>query len=190
MKGSLIFSIAVLVCGVALQAQTAGENAANPLSSAVRRAYENVKANLIDTAEKVPEEDYGFRPTPQIRTFAGVLDHITSAQMHTCSGILGSRMSYTAPAENASKANVIAALKASFEECDRAYNQLSDTNATHPVHTYMGEVPQLMALVGNTNHDNHEYGVLTVYMRLKGIVPPSTAREGEMRGRRRHREKH
>lgn len=191
-RSLLILSISLLSCGAALQAQMASENAANPLSSGVRRAYENVKTNLLDTAGKVPEQDYGFQPTPQIRTFAQVFNHIASSQMHTCSAILGSKMTYTAPAANASKDNVIAALKASFEECDRAYNQLSDTNATHPVRTYMGEVPQLIALVGNTSHDDHEYGALTVYMRLKGIVPPSTARMMEMREhhRQHHGKKH
>jgi uncharacterized damage-inducible protein DinB len=97
--------------------------------------------------------------------------------MHACSGILGEKPNYTAPKANDSKAKIIAALKASFAECDRAYNSLTDSNATTPVNSYRGQVRKLIALVMNTNHDNHEYGVLTVYLRLKGVVPPSTARQ-------------
>jgi uncharacterized damage-inducible protein DinB len=168
-----------------MQAQTATENSANPLSTAVKHSYENVKRNFIETAEKVPEDDYSFRPTPEIRTFAAVLNHIASSQMRTCSAILGSSMSYSAPAENASKATVVAALKASFDECDRAYDSLTDATATQPVKSYRGEVPKLAALMMNVEHDTDEYGVLTVYMRLKGIVPPSTARGMAARGHHR-----
>jgi hypothetical protein len=168
--------------GGVLQAQTPGESAANPLSTAVRHSYDSNKRNLLDSAEKVPESDYGFRPTPDIRTFAGILNHIASAQMRACSTILGSSMSYSAPGENASKANVVAALKASFEECDRAYSSVTDATGMQTVRSYRGEVPKLAALMMNNEHDAEEYGVLTVYMRLKGIVPPSTARMAASRG--------
>jgi uncharacterized damage-inducible protein DinB len=162
---------------IALPAQTASQSAVNPLSSAVRHSYASVKQNFIQTAEAMPESDYNFRPTPKIRSFAEVINHITNSQMHACSGILGEKPNYTPPKANDSKAKIVAALKASFAECDRAYNSLTDGNATVPVSSYRGQVPQLMALVMNTNHDNHEYGALTVYLRLKGIVPPSTARQ-------------
>jgi hypothetical protein len=176
-KGSLlILSISILACGGMLRAQMAGESAANPLSTAVKHAYDTDKLNIIQTAENVPEEDYSFKPTPEIRSFAEVLNHIASSQMHTCSTLLGSSMSYSAPAANASKANVVAALKASFEECDRAYDSMTDAAATQMVKSYRGEVPKLAALMGNNHHNSEQYGILTVYMRLKGIVPPSTAR--------------
>lgn len=172
----LILALCTVACGSVLQAQTASDSAANPLSVAVKSSYDNIKRNLMEAAEKVPEEDYSFRPTPDIRTFAEVLNHIAGSQMHTCSALLGSAMTYSAPGENASKATVAAALKASFDECDRAYESMTDAAATQMVKSYRGDVPKLAALMMNVNHDTDEYGVLTVYMRLKGIVPPSTAR--------------
>jgi uncharacterized damage-inducible protein DinB len=134
------------------------------------------KMNLLETAGKVSDSDYGFKPTPDVRTLAEVLNHIAGSQMRTCSSILGTSMTYSAPAANASKADVMAALKASFEVCDRAYSSLTDQNGMQMVRSYRGEVPKLAALMMNNDHDAQEYGVLTVYMRLKGIVPPSTAR--------------
>lgn len=184
MKSSLLLlCISTLTCSGALKAQAASESAAaSPLATAIRHSYDADKLNLTETAEKVPEDDYSFRPTPEIRTFAEVLNHIASAQMHNCSAILGSSMTYSAPAANASKANVEAALKASFEECDRAYDSINDTTGMQMVRTYRGDVPKLAALAMNNEHDSNEYGVLTVYMRLKGIVPPSTARSMAARG--------
>lgn len=96
-------------------------------------------------------------------------------------------MTYSAPASNTSKANVEAALKASFEECDRAYKSMDDTSGMQMVTTYMGAVPKLAAMAMNNQHDAQEYGVLTVYMRLKGIVPPSTARAAASRAERGHK---
>lgn len=172
--------LALCITGIigsgALQAQSASDSTANPLSTSVRHSYDNDKRNLLDAAQKVPEADYSFKPTPDIRTFAEVLNHIASSQMHTCSTILGSSMRYSSPAANASKDNVVAALKASFEECDRAYGSITDTTGMQTVSTYRGQVPKLAALMMNNEHDSEEYGVLTVYMRLKDIVPPSTAR--------------
>jgi uncharacterized damage-inducible protein DinB len=175
-RSRLIVCMLLAGCGTLLQAQTAAESAANPLSSAIRSAYDNVKLNILETAEKVPEDDYSFKPTPEVRTFAEVLNHIAGTQMHICSNVLGSTMSYAAPGANASKANVMAALKASFEECDRAYDSITDATATQMVRSFRGEIPKLAALAMNTNHDSEQYGILTVYMRLKGMVPASTAR--------------
>lgn len=177
MKGTFLALCITTIIGTgALQAQSTGDSAANPLSTAVRHSYDSDKRNLLETAQKVPEDDYSFRPTPDIRTFAEVLNHIASSQMHTCSTVLGSSMRYSSPANNASKDNVMAALKASFEECDRAYNSLTDATGMQTISSYRGKVPKLAALMMNNEHDSEEYGVLTVYMRLKDIVPPSTAR--------------
>jgi len=66
------------------------------------------------------------------------------------------------------------ALKASFEECDTAYGSLTDATATQMIKTRRGERSKLGALVGNTIHDNEEYGYMSVYLRLKGVVPPSS----------------
>lgn len=178
MKGTMLL---LCICGLACTGTLFAQTAANSLSSAVTRAYHTNRMNLMETAEKVPEEDYNFKPTPDIRTLAEVLNHVASSQMHACSSVLGSSMNYTSPGANASKANVLAALKASFEECDHAYDSTNDQNGMEPVHTYMGEVPRLAALMMNNQHDSEQYGILSVYMRLKGIVPPSTARAGNAR---------
>ena len=182
MKRSLLFvCVAGLAgCGLVL-GQTDNSTAANALTSAVVHSYRTDKLNLTETAEKVPEEDYSFRPSPDVRTFAEVLNHVAGAQMRTCSTVLGSSMNYTAPGSNASKANVQAALKASFEECDHAYDSTNDQNSMQLVHSYRGQVPRLAALMMNNEHDAEQYGILTVYMRLKGIVPPSTARAAAAR---------
>jgi hypothetical protein len=151
----------------ALQAQT------DPLSTEAKQAYNGIKNNLIKMAEKMPDENYSFKASPDIRTFGALVGHIADAQMGTCSAVNGQPKQGGASSKTA-KADLVNALKASFEECDTAYASLTDATATQMIKTRRGERSKLGTLVGNTIHDNEEYGYMSVYLRLKGVVPPSS----------------
>jgi uncharacterized damage-inducible protein DinB len=159
----------VFAAAVSLQAQSNS----NPLSADVRQTYNAVKANLSKAAEKVPEEDYSFKPTPETRTVAEILEHVVSSQFHSCGAVLGNGHA-PSPSAAGSKANIVSALKQSFEECDKAFDSLTDANATEKIKLPWGEKTKLGALAGIANHDTEQYAILGVYMRLKGIVPPSS----------------
>ena len=100
--------------------------------------------------------------------------HVADAQARMCSAVNGETKSVDA-ASKATKAELVAALKESFAICDQAFSSLTDANATQPVHMGRMDRPRLAALVGTLSHSNEEYGYTAVYLRLKGIVPPSTA---------------
>lgn len=161
-------SIAAFACACTLHAQTG-------LAAEAKQAYTNVKNNLMKAAEKMPDENYSFKPTADIRTFAEVMDHVADSQMRTCAAVAGDQKTPNA-AGKTSKADVTAALQEAFSECDKAYDSLTDANASEMIKTARGQRTKLGALVGNTTHDNEIYGTLAVYMRLKGIVPPSSDR--------------
>jgi hypothetical protein len=84
-------------------------------------------------------------------------------------------------AAKTSKADLVAALKQSFETCDAVYSATTDANVNEMVASFGGQVPRASALYGNIVHSNECYGSMAVYMRLKGLVPPST--EGMQAGR-------
>jgi hypothetical protein len=147
--------------------------AADPLSTEAKQAYTRIKGNLMKMAEKMPDDAYGFQATPDIRTFGALVAHVADAQMGTCSAVNGSPKQLGA-ASKKSKADLVAALKESFDACDAAFESLTDATATQMIKTRRGEQTKLGALVGNTIHDNEEYGYMAVYLRLKGIVPPSS----------------
>jgi hypothetical protein len=98
--------------------------------------------------------------------------------MATCSRISGTQRNINA-ASKTSKADLVAALKESFAACDPVYNALSDANAAEPVAAGRAQRPRLTVLAGNIAHDNECYGSMAVYLRLKGIVPPSTEGMGQ-----------
>jgi len=164
----LVLALAPLVCAGALMAQS------DPLSTAVRRDYNRVKGYLLAAAEKMPEEHYSFQATSEVRNFGQIVAHVADSQLRGCSGFNGEQKRGDAGSLTA-KADLVAALKASFDECDKAYDSITDAAAAEMVAGRRGERPKLGILYGNVAHDNELYGVLGVYLRLKGIVPPSTA---------------
>jgi len=148
---------------------------ANPLSAWNKRAYGRVKDVLLRTAEKVPEENYSFKPTEAVRSFGQILGHVADAQYLFCSVVLGE----TNPAPKieqtkTSKADLIAALKDAFAYCDKAYDGMTDASATQTVKFFGNDTPKLGVLTINNMHNMEHYGNLVTYMRLKGIVPPSS----------------
>src|SRR5436190_13640529 len=149
-------------------------HAQDPLSTEAKQAYNNIKNNLMKAAEKMPEDAYDFKASPDIRTFGALIGHIAQSQMGTCSAVNGAMKKSDAGSKTA-KADLVAALKAAFEECDKAFDSLTDANGKEMIKGPRGERSRLGTLIGVIAHDNEEYGYLAVYMRIKGVVPPSSA---------------
>jgi len=152
----------------ALYAQTT-----NPLSTEVKGAYTNIKNNVVKAAEKMSDENYAFKATPEVQTFGQRIAHIADANMRACAALKGEQKSVGA-ASKTTKAELVAALKESFAYCDTLYDSLTDAEATKMVNIGRGQGSKLGALWRIVAHDNEVYGAMAVYMRLKGVVPPSS----------------
>ena len=147
----------------------------NPLSTFNKFAYGRVKDILLRSAEKVPEENYNFKPTEAVRSFGQIVGHVADAQYLFCSIALGEEN--PAPKieqTKTSKADLIAALKDAFAYCDKAYDGMTDASATEMVKLFGGDTPKLGVLTVNNMHNMEHYGNLVTYMRLKNIVPPTS----------------
>ena len=143
-------------------------------ASEVLRSYTTLKPNVIKAAEKMPEADYQYKPTPEIRTYARIVNHITEAQFHTCTSLNGTAFDpKSVPSDTADKATIVAGLKASFDECDKAYAALTETNATEMIPAGKNKRSRIGFAWGNVSHDNEQYAELSTYLRLKGLVPPT-----------------
>jgi uncharacterized damage-inducible protein DinB len=143
----------------------------------VQRSYASQKDNLLKAAEKMPADQYQYKPTPELRTFARVVNHVTEAQAKVCGAVNGTSAAdqMKPPADTADKAAVIAGLKASFAECDKAYGATTDANFTEMLAAPFGPGKRTRAglLWGNVSHDNEQYSGMSLYLRLKGITPPT-----------------
>ena len=130
MKSAVLILIALALGACLLNAQAP---AGNSLVTESKQAYAAVKANLTRAAEKMPPENYDFKPVPEIRSFGETIAHISDSQMGACSSVKGPRKTGDA-ASKKSKDDLVAALKASFDECDAAWETVTDANAA--------EIPQ------------------------------------------------
>src|SRR5947208_5199451 len=102
----------------------------NPLTAFNKRAYGQLKSWLLASAEKMPEENYSFKPTDAIRSFGQVVGHVADAQYLFCSAELGEKNpGLKIEQTKTTKADLIAALKDSFVYCDKAYDGLTDAAA-------------------------------------------------------------
>ena len=170
MNRSAVVMLALsLAGGCALVAQT------NPVIAEQKTAYTNNKNNLIKAAEKMPEDAYSFKPTPEMEAFGQRMIHIAN-QIGTCSAMSGERKPNPAAGKTA-KADIVAGLKTSFEACDAAWDSMNDKTAMEMVAGRGGQQrSKLSGLIGNTTHNTEMYGYISVYTRLKNVVPPTSDR--------------
>jgi len=170
----------MLVMGIAtttttLAAQSGGGVA--PHVAILKTQADTVRALVLRTAEKVPEDVYSFKPTPEVRSLGGVLGHIADGNNLLCGMANGDK-----PAPNqvnekkTTRADLVAALKASFAACDKVFAGTTDANATAPVDFFGQKQTRLGMLAFTNSHMWEHYGNLVTYMRLKNIVPPSSER--------------
>ena len=162
--------VAIAFCSaLGLHAQTAG----SPFAG-LKENYDEIKTNWQKMAEQMPEANYSFKPTPEMRTFGELVAHVADVQAQFCSTVSGERKAVNAGSKT-SKADLVAALKESSAICDAAFDSLTEAAAGQP--SAMGR-SRLALLEYNTGHSNEEYGYGSVYLRLKGVVPPSSAGRG------------
>jgi uncharacterized damage-inducible protein DinB len=147
----------------------------NLLVQSSRGFYSYTKVNILKAAEKMPEGEYKFQPTPETRTFGQILGHIADVNLSLCAA--GAGVKASAPEyekTKTTKADLIAALKQAFAACDDAYAGMTDAKAREPIKFLGGEKSRLSAFDFNVAHNYEHYGNLSTYMRLRGIVPPSS----------------
>src|SRR5882724_12846795 len=149
------------------------------LATSLQRGYAGFKTNFTQAAAKMSEADYSFKPgsTPEARTYAQVIAHIAQSQFGQCSGLSGMpnpMAGKNLEQELKTKAELTKALADSFALCDKAFEAVTDANATEMVKAGNNEQTRAASLYGVIVHGNEMAGTAYVYLRSKNIVPPST----------------
>ncbi len=176
----------LLVSAALAQAQGGGQL---DLAASLQRAYNGVKGNLTAAAEEMPEADYTFKPgpAPELRTFGQLFAHTAQVHYGYCSalkGVANPMQGKNLEQELKTKAEFVKALADSFAFCDDAMSSLSAANQNEFVTQGRGQISKGALAANVVIHDNEMYGTTAVYMRAKGMVPPSTERMQMGRGGR------
>jgi uncharacterized damage-inducible protein DinB len=185
MLRAVILTLPLMLAAVPANAQTSdgglGQILSPSMASVVKSMHATIRRNLVEAAESMPAEDYAFKPTPETRSFGQQIGHVANANFFFCSQAKGepppSKENYERTTD---KAALVKGLKESLAYCDDAYTATTDANFNQMVKAAGpnggGQTARGSVLLFNTAHNNEHYGSIVVYLRLKGRVPPSTAR--------------
>ncbi len=163
----------LLLCASVLAGSLIAQEAANPLTDGAKMMYGMGRGNIVKAAEKMHEENYGFKPTPEIRSFAQLVGHVANAQYMFCGAVVSEKPEVKNWEDVTSKAELVQGLKDAFAYCQKAYG-ITDPEAAAMVKLFGGDRAKLSVLSFNNMHNYEHYGNMVTYMRLKGIVPPSS----------------
>ena len=173
----VVFGIATLPL-LAQSGSSTSSTPGNPLSMSAKYLYGMSKNNVLKSAEEMPEENYSFKPVDTVRTFGQLVGHVADAQYEFCSAVIGDgKQPPGIEKSKTTKADLIQALKDGFAYCDQAYNSLTDAQATQMIKFFGRSAPKLTVLTVNYGHNMEHYGNMVTYLRIKGLVPPSSQQQ-------------
>ena len=151
----------------------------NPATAAVKAQFGMISGVLAKTAEKIPEDTYAFKATPEVRSIAQLIGHIADSQFMMCAAAVGEKPAQSGIEKSmTTKAALSKALADSSAYCHKVIDGLSDQKGMEIVKFFTGDTPRLLVLSFNISHSYEHYGNLVTYMRLNKIVPPSSERSG------------
>jgi hypothetical protein len=147
----------------------------NPVVWSANQMYARNSRYIVAAAEEMPEDKYGYKPTPEQITFGHLVVHLATSNAGLCAMLSGNPAPAAAKvADTAPKAELVAALKASFAFCDATMDALKDAQLGDQITFFRGaKVPRARALIEITGDLEDHYSQMAGYLRLNGLLPPS-----------------
>jgi len=173
----LTLLLALPLAANAQQAAAAAPAASDAGVAGLREQWRQVTAFVTAAAEQLPEADYAYKPVATVRSFGQLFGHVAGAQYMMCAAALGEPARAEDAVEKAAttKAALVQALKESTAYCARAYAQPAAATAAM-VELFGDRQSRAQVLALNAVHNGEHYGNIVTYMRMKGLVPPSSRR--------------
>ena len=170
-----VLFVAVVAAGVPslLSAQTPAPSLAKELAASFQRAA----TEILDVAEVMPAEKYGYKPTPEISSFGDQLVHVGVITQRFIDSAKGTKTEVAHHGAMA-KPEVIGLLKKTFQGAQEMITPLTDAQLLEPVKFPFGDrtVTRATFWQGPLYQIRNHHGQLVVYLRMNGIVPPTSAR--------------
>src|SRR5579859_3918518 len=136
----------------------------NPISDSEKRVYTMLSSVVIAAAQKMPEENYSFKPAPEVRTFGQLVGHLADANFFFCSSAAGESKPSNAEKTKTKKADLIAALKDAVSYCNTVYAGMTDAKGSQLMKLMNADMAKLTVLAGNFAHCYEHYGNMVTYM--------------------------
>ena len=153
--------------------------AADPIVSSFKTRYQTAKMNFVESAEAMPAEAMDYKLTPDQRTFGDWISHTAGMNFSTCAALAGKPAPANDSAKAKTKSEIQKTIQESFAYCDSVINTMTDAQALTEVTIGTRKVMPVDSMIGYIANLNAHYGNMVGYMRMKGVVPPSTARSAK-----------
>lgn len=142
-----------------------------PIATTVTWFYQDSQRNFVGAAELMPADKYAYRPSPDVRRFGEIVGHIANWQFTNCSAARGEANPNAQNFEaTPSKDAALAGLKAAYAYCDEVFKALDLERLAAPG----TRPPPMFRAMSAVAHPYLHYGNLITYLRMNGIVPPSS----------------
>jgi uncharacterized damage-inducible protein DinB len=149
---------------------------ADSYTGTLSRSWQRIAKIVAASAEAMPEAGYSFKPSADVRTFGELIGHLAEEHYMICAGAKGEKNPKDGVAfeKIATKAELVKAITESIAYCNAVYVSTKDEAKTlQPAAPNRRDTP-FNSLLLNVTHDSEHYGNLVTYLRMKGIVPPSS----------------
>lgn len=144
--------------------------------------WERAKTGAREYIEAMPEEAIGFKPAPEIRSFAEHFLHVASANYVFASAVSGRHNPYDKSAGKdpeemeelkQSKGALLKFVMGGYDYLIEAVRQLDSLKLEEKVKFFRMEIAAELLLAKALEHHAHHRGQTAIYLRLQGIKPPS-----------------
>jgi len=172
------FMCLLAVC-FAIPLVSRAQDAANPLTTTVRKTLDEYSKDLVGAAEAMPADKYSFRPSPDVRTFGATVAHVADVNNMICAKL------FTPPAtppgkisDTDPKDKLVESLKASMDFCAQGFSKLTDANLTEMLPWFGGrQMNRLGVALAVTNDLVDHYAGLALYLRMNNVLPPTAQKK-------------
>ncbi|MGE5244289.1 MAG: DinB family protein [Betaproteobacteria bacterium] len=135
-----------------------------------------MKDRMVKISDAMPEEKFSFKPTPAQRSYGEQILHVAGANVMMMK-MLGGKAAAPAINEKAtSKADILKAIADSYDYGTAVLNEQTDQSLLEavPGPRFLGPSTRARLVWFTLGHAWDEYGNMTTYLRLNGIVPPAS----------------
>jgi uncharacterized damage-inducible protein DinB len=158
--------------GAAATPQTRSAASVNP-NEGFLRTWKDIARKITDMAQDFPEDKYDFKPTPEVRTFAEQVLHVTSSIYYFQAMLEGKNPTEEGPkrSEFKNKAEIVAYAKKALADGTAL---LEKADFSKPIQRPKRAVNPYELWSDFCEHAGEHYGQLVVYYRVNGLVPPES----------------
>jgi hypothetical protein len=179
-KGLCFLLAVVTAVPLALVGQEKAAAPANPITASEKGFYSYVSNAVIGAAQKMPEENYSFKPVPEVRSFGQLVGHVAEENYFFCALATGAESPGKGIEKTkTSKADLVAALKDAVAYCNTAFEGMTDAKGAQMTKFMNFDIAKIALFSLNTAHTDEHYGNMVTYLRIKGIVPPTSEKQPE-----------